>query len=80
MFLGQVLDYINSVSKLNRNNKFVIISLIRNSLMRIFSISMFCEDTNVCKRITNDIFNTFINISESHSNDEIKYVPFISIT
>lgn len=75
-FCQQILDYIYNISKLNHNNKFVTISIIRNSLMRIFSISMFCEDTNVCKRITNEIFKTFINISESHSSDEIKYITF----
>lgn len=42
--------------------------------MRICSVSMFCEDTNICKRITNEIISTFVSISVSQSNDEIKYV------
>lgn len=58
---------------MNLGNKFVLISIIQHSLMRICSVSMFCEDTNICKRITNEILNTIINISLSQPNDEIKY-------
>lgn len=54
-------------------------SLIRHLLMRVCSVSMFCEDANICKRITNEIFNTFVNIAVSQPNDEIKYVPFYYI-
>jgi len=48
--------------------------------MRICSVSMFCEETNICKRITNEIINTFINLSVSQSNEEIKYTLFIVVT
>lgn len=61
---------------MNRNNKVVLISIIRHSLMRICSVSMFCEHVNICKRITNEIINTCINISMLQSTDEIKYVFF----
>lgn len=70
----QVLDYINSILKKNCNNKFVVKTIIQHSLMRVCSVSMFCDDTNICKRITNEIINTLVNISTSQSNDEIKYV------
>lgn len=42
--------------------------------MRVCSLSMFCEDANICKRITNEIINTVININISECKDEIKYV------
>lgn len=42
--------------------------------MRICSLSMFCEDANICKRITNEIINTVININMPECKDEIKYV------
>ncbi|VVC34388.1 Hypothetical protein CINCED_3A011587 [Cinara cedri] len=71
--VAQILEYINSIIKLNRHNKLVIISIIRHSLMRICSVSMFCEDVNICKRITNEIINTLINISLSQCTDEIKH-------
>lgn len=45
--------------------------------MRICSVSMFCEETNICKRITNEIIKTFVNLSGSQSNDEIKYTFII---
>lgn len=64
---------------MNHSNKIVLISIIRHSLMRICSVSMFCEDTNICKRITNEIINTIINISVSHPNDEIKYAKLYLI-
>lgn len=70
--VSQVLDFINNIIKINRNNKFVIISIIRHALMRICSLSMFCEDTNICKRITNEIINTFVTISVPEFKDEIK--------
>lgn len=77
MFYLQVLEYINSIIKINFNNKLVILSIIQHTLMRICSVSMFCEETNICKRISNEIINTFINLSVSHSNEEIKYTPLI---
>ncbi|XP_022169090.1 protein MMS22-like isoform X2 [Myzus persicae] len=70
--VAQVLDYINSIIKISQNNKLVILSIIQHTLMRICSVSMFCEETNVCKRITNEIINTFINLCVSQSNEEIK--------
>lgn len=77
IFYLQVLEYINSIIKISHNNKLVILSIIQHSLMRICSVSIFCEETNICKRITNEIINTFINLSVSESNEEIKYTPFI---
>ncbi|XP_060866553.1 protein MMS22-like [Metopolophium dirhodum] len=70
--VAQVLEYINSIIKISHNNKLVILSIIQHTLMRICSVSMFCEETNICKRITNEIINTLINLSVSQSNDEIK--------
>lgn len=69
----QVLEYINSILKKNYNNSLVLKSIIQHSLMRICSVSMFCEDSNICKRISEEIIRTLINISMSQSNDEIKY-------
>lgn len=77
IFYLQVLEYINNIIKISHNNKFVILSIIRHAFMRICSVSMFCEETNICRRITNEIINTFISLSESPSNEEIKYIPFI---
>lgn len=37
-------------------------------------MSMFCEDTHICKRITNEIIYTIVNINVSESKEEIKYV------
>ncbi|XP_025201736.1 protein MMS22-like [Melanaphis sacchari] len=70
--VAQVLEYINNVIKISRNNELVILSIIQHSLMRICSVSIFCEETNICKRITNEIINTFINISVSSNNEKIK--------
>lgn len=52
----------------------MIISIIRHSLMRICSVSIFCEDTHICKRIINEILNSIINISTAQPNDDIKYI------
>lgn len=70
----QVLEYISSVTKKNCNNKLVIKTIIQHSLTRICSVSMFCEDSNICKRITNEIINTIVNISVSQPDNDIKYV------
>lgn len=53
-----------------------MVSIVRHSFMRICSMSMFCEDTHICKRITNEIINTIVNINMLESKDEIKYVLY----
>lgn len=70
--VAQVLEYINNIIKISHNNKLVILSIIQHAFMRICSVSMFCEETNICRRITNEIINTFISLSESSSNEDIK--------
>lgn len=65
--------------KKNRENKFVTVSIIRYSFMRICSVSMFCEDSNICKRIANEVISTLISISSTQSSVEIKYVLFIEL-
>lgn len=72
IFYLQVLEYINNIIKISHNNKLVILSIIQHAFMRICSVSMFCEETNICRRITNEIINTFISLSESSSNEDIK--------
>jgi hypothetical protein len=69
-FYLQVLEYINGIIKKNCNNKLVIISIIQNALMRVCAVSMFCEDSNICKRITKEIIKTLVD--QSLCNDDIK--------
>ncbi|XP_025409386.1 protein MMS22-like, partial [Sipha flava] len=68
--VAQVLEYINGIIKKNCNNKLVIISIIQNALMRVCAVSMFCEDSNICKRITKEIIKTLVD--QSLCNDDIK--------
>ncbi|XP_050538340.1 protein MMS22-like [Daktulosphaira vitifoliae] len=70
--VSQVLEYINKLIIVCCDNNLVIVSITHYTFTRICSVMMFCEDSNICKRISNNILSNLINMSISDASNKIK--------